>query len=87
MFTFSVQPDPEAGIHGSQIDLVIKRADRVTNLTMITPFGIIPNAYAGNFESVLTADDLFRCEHVRFYGNAKAQDIAHVRKLERAWAV
>ena len=99
VFAFSVQPDPEAGIHGSQIDLVIKRADRVTNLieakysqneylvnktldesmrrkrsdflrvtgtrnaihlTMIAPFGIIPNAYAGNFESVLTADDLFR---------------------------
>ena len=32
VFSFSVQPDPEAGIHGSQIDLVIKRADRVTNL-------------------------------------------------------
>ena len=32
VFSFSVQEDPEKGIHGSQIDLIIKRADRITNL-------------------------------------------------------
>ncbi len=31
-FSFSVREDLERGIHGSQIDLVIKRADRITNL-------------------------------------------------------
>ena len=86
------------GIQGSQIDLVMKRADRVTNLfemkysqdcymvtgsddealrrkrydyqrvmgtrnttyiTLVTPYGIIQNSYAGNLDSVLTGDDLF----------------------------
>ena len=35
VFSFSVQKNPAEGIHGSQIDLVIKRADRVTNLCEI----------------------------------------------------
>ena len=103
VFSFTVKKDLEKGIHGSQIDLVIKRADKVTNLmemkygqeeylitksdddamrrrrsdyqramksrdaihlTMVTPYGVVQNAYAGNLDGVLTADDLF--SHDRF---------------------
>ena len=98
VFSFWVKENLEKGIQGSQIDLVIKRADKVTNLfemkysqeeylitkseddalrrrrsdyvrtmiskdaihlTMISPYGVVPNAYAGNLTSVLTAEDLF----------------------------
>ena len=98
VFSFSVEKNLEKGIQGSQIDLVMKRADRVTNLfemkysqdrymvtgsddealrrkrsdyqrvmgtrnttyiTLVTPYGIIQNSYAGNLDSVLTGDDLF----------------------------
>ena len=98
VFSFWSKENPEKGIQGSQIDLVIKRADKVTNLfemkysqeeylitksendamrrrrsdyvrtmrskdaihlTMISPYGVVPNAYAGNLTSVLTAEDLF----------------------------
>ncbi len=34
-FSFTVREDPENGIHGSQIDLILQRADRVTNLIEI----------------------------------------------------
>ena len=34
-FSFSVRENLEQGIHGSQIDLVLKRADRITNLIEI----------------------------------------------------
>ena len=98
VFSFSVEKNLEKGIQGSQIDLVMKRADRVTNLfemkysqdrymvtgsddealrrkrsdyqrvmgtrnttyiTLVTPYGVIQNSYAGNLDSVLTGDDLF----------------------------
>ena len=98
VFSFSVEKNLERGIQGSQIDLVMKRADRVTNLfemkysqdcymvtgsddealrrkrsdyqrvmgtrnttyiTLVTPYGVIQNSYAGNLDSVLTGDDLF----------------------------
>lgn len=98
-FSFTVRENLEKGIHGSQIDLVLQRADRITNLietkfsqdeylitkatdesmrrkrsdyqratgskntihlTMIAPYGVIQNAYAGNLDSVVIGDDLFR---------------------------
>ena len=98
-FSFSIRENREKGIHGSQTDLVIKRADRITNLveikyaqedylvtkslddamrrkradyvratgtrdaiqlTIIAPYGIADNSYAGNWDCVLTVDDLFR---------------------------
>ena len=98
VFSYVTRKDQEKGIHGSQIDLVIKRADRVTNLveikygqeeylitksdddsmrrkradyqrstktrdtihlTMISPYGVVWNSYAGNLDSVLTGNDLF----------------------------
>ena len=31
-FSFTVRENPEKGIHGSQIDIVLQRADRITNL-------------------------------------------------------
>ena len=30
------------------------------HLTMIAPYGVIQNAYAGNLDSVVIGDDLFR---------------------------
>ena len=98
VFSFVVKKDLEKGIQGSQIDLVLKRADKVTNLvemkysqdeylitkgedeamrrrrsdyqrvmqtrdaihlTMVSPYGVIQNSYAGNLDTVLTVDDLF----------------------------
>ncbi|MBQ9210350.1 MAG: ATP-binding protein [Clostridia bacterium] len=98
VFSFVVKKDLERGIQGSQIDLVLKRADKVTNLvemkysqdeylitkgedeamrrrrsdyqrvmqtrdaihlTMVSPYGVIQNSYAGNLDTVLTVDDLF----------------------------
>ena len=97
-FSFSVPENLEEGIYGSQIDLVLKRADRITNLiemkfseeeylitkasdeamrrkrldyqrasgsknaiqlTMIAPYGVTPNSYANNLDSVVTGEDLF----------------------------
>lgn len=91
--------DPDKGLHGSQIDLLIVRKDQVINLcemkyaartyavteqtdeeirnkiedfytftktkyavfpTIITPYGLTENEYAGNIQSVVTAEDLFR---------------------------
>lgn len=28
-------------------------------VTLVTPYGVIPNSYSNNLDSVLTADDLF----------------------------
>lgn len=95
---WSCAPNPEAGINGSQIDLLIDRRDQVINLcemkystqeysitkridadirhkvndfrtitgtksaihvTFITPYGLARNAYAGNVQSEITADDFF----------------------------
>lgn len=30
-----------------------------TYITLVTPYGVIQNSYAGNLDSVLTGDDLF----------------------------
>lgn len=96
--SWSCKADPGRGIHGSQIDLLISRADNVVNLcemkysqrnysltrkgeeslrnkvcdfqaltksrsavhvTLVTTYGLSPNAYAGTFQSVVTADELF----------------------------
>ncbi len=96
--SWSCAPNPEAGINGSQIDLLIDRRDQVINLcemkystqeysitkridadirhkvndfrtitgtksaihvTFITPYGLARNAYAGNVQSEITADDFF----------------------------
>ena len=93
------EQDPDRGILGSQIDLLISRRDQVINLceikyseseyilsaaedarirrrisdlmlgtgtkcaifpTLITPYGLVPNSYAGNIQSVITMTDLFR---------------------------
>ena len=98
VYSFSMQQNLENGIQGSQIDLVMERADRITNLfemkyshqeylvtkeideslrrkrsdyqigtktknaiqlTLVTPYGVIPNSYSNNLDSVLTTDDLF----------------------------
>ena len=97
--SFTCQAEPDAGIHGSQIDLLIQRADRTVNLlemkyakgpyvisktvnddlrkktedfkrktgtrdavhlTMVTPYGLVWNTYAGEIQSQITAEDLFR---------------------------
>ncbi len=91
-------PDPDAGIYGSQIDLLIVRKDQIINLceikysstdyivnaafdrdqkrkisdlklktgtkyaihsTLITTYGVEKNAYSGELQAVITADDLF----------------------------
>lgn len=98
VYSFFIPGDLEQGIQGSQIDLVLERSDRITNLfemkyshqeylvtkeideslrrkrsdfqrgtktrnaiqvTLVTPYGVIPNSYSNNLDSVLTADDLF----------------------------
>lgn len=90
--------DAEAGLFGSQIDLLLVRADRVINLcemkysgaefavtektlkdlrrkasdlrqatgtrctihnTLVTPYGLVDNAAAGEIQAVITMDDLF----------------------------
>lgn len=90
--------DPDKGIQGSQIDLLITRKDQIINMcemkysesdyavdaafdkaqrrkisdfqkvtktkyaihpTLITTYGIIKNAYAGEIQAVITAEDLF----------------------------
>ncbi len=102
--SFTCQADPEAGIRGSQIDLLIWRADRTINLlemkfasgpymitkalngdlrtkaedfrrktgtrdaihlTMVTPYGLSWNAYAGEIQSQIIAADLFRPADIR----------------------
>lgn len=96
--SFSCPADPENGVYGSQIDLVIQRADRTVNLlemkysrspylitkgtygdlrkkandfirvtktrsaihlTLVTPYGLAWNEYAGEIQSQITAEDLF----------------------------
>ena len=91
--------DPEKGIFGSQIGLLIVRRDQVINLcemkysaseytvtekvdrsirtkisdlkaktgtkyaiypTLVTPYGLVENSYAGNIQAVITMDDLFK---------------------------
>ena len=90
--------DPEKGIQGSQVDLVLKRSDHVINLlemkysnqpyainktvredlirkkndfllatgtreavhlTLVTPWGLVPNQYAKEIQSQVTVDQLF----------------------------
>ena len=90
--------DPELGIEGTQIDLLIQRADRITNIlemkyshseytinktlsrelrrkvsdfrmvtgtkdgihvTLVTPYGLKWNEYAGEIQSQVTGEDLF----------------------------
>lgn len=97
--SFTCEADLEAGIVGSQIDLLISRADQTINLlemkytngpytvskavleslkrkandfvlatgtrkaihlTMVTPYGLVRNAYAGEIQSQITAEDLFQ---------------------------
>lgn len=97
--TWQCQPDPDAGIYGSQIDLLIVRKDQIINLceikyaeaeyivnaafnrdqnrkisdfknktgtkyaihsTLITTYGAQANAYAGELQAIITAEDLFR---------------------------
>ncbi|MBQ9010765.1 MAG: ATP-binding protein [Clostridia bacterium] len=96
--SFSCKADPDAGVRGSQIDLMLDRADRVINLveikytqgeltitksmaeeirtkrsdfrtvtrsksaihiTIVTPFGLKWNSYAGEVQSQLTLENLF----------------------------
>lgn len=96
---WSCKADPENGIHGSQIDLLIDRKDQIINLcemkystqeymisketdeslrhkkndfikvtktrsavhlTVVTTYGLARNSYAGNVQSVITAENLFR---------------------------
>lgn len=95
---WSCQADPDEGVHGSQIDMLIVRKDQVINLcemkysgsefiisesinrsiqnkihdfvsvtgtkaaiypTLVTTYGIVPNAYSSNIQSVVTMNDLF----------------------------
>ncbi len=97
--SFYCQADPDKGITGSQIDLLIVRKDQVINLcemkyssseytvtektdrsirnkindlrissgtkyaihpTIVTTYGLLPNSYSNNIQSVITLDDLFR---------------------------
>lgn len=92
-------PDPEKGIHGSQVDLLIVRRDQIINLcemkysesdyvvdaafdrdqrrkisdfrkatktkyaihsTLVTTYDVEPNAYTGDIQTIITAEDLFR---------------------------
>lgn len=92
-------PDPEGGIRGSQVDLLIVRRDQIINLcemkysesdyvvdaafdrsqrrkngdfqkatgtkyaihsTLVTTYDVEPNAYTGDIQAIITADDLFR---------------------------
>lgn len=97
--SFTCQANPEAGIIGSQIDMVIWRADRTVNLlemkfarnaclitktvnqelrnkasdffrvtgtkdaihlTLVTPYGVVRNEYAGEIHSEITLADLMQ---------------------------
>ncbi|MDD7441662.1 MAG: ATP-binding protein [Sutterellaceae bacterium] len=96
---WSCHADPERGINGSQIDLLIDRKDQVINLcemkfstqeyavsktletglrhkindlqklegtksaihpVLVSPYGVMRNSWSDIFQSVLTAEDLFR---------------------------
>ena len=96
--SWTCRADPEKGILGSQVDLVLDRNDHVINLlemkysdkpyavtkavhedlirerndfllatgtsaavhmTMVTPWGLVPNQYAKEVQSQVTMDDLF----------------------------
>lgn len=98
VYTWECKADPERGLNGSQIDMLIDRKDQVVNLcemkfstqeytitakvdeelrkkrndfiaegkirsaihiTLVTTYGLKNNSYAGNVQSVVTADDLF----------------------------
>ena len=97
--TWQCIADPDAGIYGYQIDLLIVRKDQIINLcemkysqsdyivtaafhrdlnrkisdfktktgtkyaihpTLVTTYGVLNNAYSGELQAVITADDLFR---------------------------
>ncbi|MCR5661322.1 MAG: ATP-binding protein [bacterium] len=97
--TWQCAPDLDAGVYGSQIDLLIVRKDQIINLceikyaeaeyivnaafsrdqnrkisdfkkktgtkfaihsTLITTYGAVANAYAGELQAVISTDDLFR---------------------------
>lgn len=96
--SWACKADPERGVRGSQIDLLIMRADNVINLcemkysrreyvltskdeeslrhkigdfqtltksrsaihvTLVTTYGLTPNAHAGSVQSIVCAEDLF----------------------------
>ena len=98
VYSFTCHADPELGIEGTQIDLLIQRADRITNIlemkyshseytinktlsrelrrkvrdfriatgtndgihvTLVTPYGLKWNEYAGEIQSQITGEDLF----------------------------
>jgi len=50
---------------GSQVDLIIERKDGIVkkrqtiNSVLITTFGLTYNEYSGDFQNVITLDDLF----------------------------
>ena len=58
---------PYAITKKTNADLMRKRNDFIIStgtkaaihLTMVTPFGLLQNSYAGNIQSEVTADDLF----------------------------
>lgn len=97
--SWSCAADPEKGLFGSQIDLLIVRKDQIINIcemkyseseyapdaefdksmrhkisdfasltgtkyalhsTLVTNYGVVENSYAGDIQSVITGDDLFR---------------------------
>lgn len=97
-YSWSCREDLDRGLFGSQIDLLIDRADHVVNVcemkysgeeyaitkavdrdikrrlsdfriatktrsalhsTVVTPYGLVQNSYAGDVQAVITADDLF----------------------------
>ena len=99
VYSFICHADPDTGVEGTQIDLLIRRADRITNIleikysqkpyvitksvsmdlrrkvndfrlatgtrdgihiTMVTPYGLKWNEYAGEVQSQVTGEDLFR---------------------------
>lgn len=97
--SWKCEADPEKGVHGSQIDLLIVRKDQIINAcemkysdsgfvpdqsfdkamrrvisdlqtvtktkyaihsTLVTTYEVDENAYSGNIQSIITAEDLFR---------------------------
>lgn len=53
------KPDPDKGVFGSQIDMLLTGTKYAIYPTLITTYGLVPNSYSECVQSVVTLGDLF----------------------------
>lgn len=53
------KPDPDKGVFGSQIDMLLTGTKYAIYPTLITTYGLVPNSYSECVQSVVTLKDLF----------------------------